>query len=56
MAKGVQGVGGLRTSEEVGEQAVTTGPGGAKATRTAVSFRRETWPTHRRRKACHRNF
>jgi len=39
-AEGDEGVGGLQSSVDVGERLVT-GPGGAKAVRVDVNFRRE---------------
>ena len=44
VADGRQGVGGLHTSEDVGEQD-HPGPGRAKAARVGVSFRRDPCPT-----------
>lgn len=54
-ADGDEGVGGLRSSEEVGER-MAFGPGGAKAARVDVIFRRAPWPKHRLRWTCHRDF
>jgi len=54
-ADGDEGVGGLRSSDEVGER-LAFGPGGAKAARVDVIFRRAPWPKHRLRVTCHRDF
>lgn len=54
-ADGDEGVGGLQSSEDVGER-LAFGPGGVKAARVDVIFRRAPWPKHRLREACHRDF
>ena len=55
VADGGEEVGGLNTSNDVGER-LAPGPGRAKAARVDVIFRRATCPTHRRRGACPQNF